>query len=75
MAEIAEETAAAHFTYAELEENDEDLTKLRSWLGKVEARDMLGAASAGQARAAVAECAEALDKFAGQVYAADGDSP
>jgi hypothetical protein len=74
MAEIAEETAAAHFTYAELE-NDEDLTKLRSWLGKVEARDMLGAASAGQARAAVAECAEALDKFAGQVYAADGDSP
>lgn len=75
MAEIAEETAAAHFTYAELEENDEDLAKLRNWLGKVEARDILSAPSAERARAAVAECAEALDRFAGQVYAADGDSP
>jgi hypothetical protein len=70
LAEIAGETAAAHFTYAELEENDEDLAKLRGWLGKVEARDILGAASASRARAAVAQCAEALDGFAGQVYAA-----
>lgn len=75
LAEIAEETAAAHFSYAELEENDEDLAKLRGWLGKVEARDMLGAPSAGRARAAVAACAEALEEFAGRVYAADGDSP
>jgi hypothetical protein len=75
LAEIAEETAAAHFSYAELEENDEDLAKLRGWLGKVETRDVLGAASARRAREAVAACAEALDGFAGQVYAAAGDSP
>jgi hypothetical protein len=70
LAEIAEETAASHFSYAELEENDEDLAKLRGWLGKVEARDILGAASAGRARAAVAQCAGALDGFASRVYAA-----
>ena len=75
LAEIAAETAAAHFSYAELEENDEDLAKLRGWLGKVEARDILGAASAGRARAAVAACAGALDGFAGRVYAAAQDSP
>ncbi len=73
LAEIAEETAAEHFSYAELEENDEDLAKLRGWLGKVEARDILGATSAARARAALARCAEALDGFAGRVYAADGD--
>jgi hypothetical protein len=28
---IEQETAAGHFTYAELEENDEDLIKLRTW--------------------------------------------
>ena len=31
-AEIARETAAEHFTYAELEENDVDLKKLQGWL-------------------------------------------
>ncbi len=50
LAEIAEETGAGHFSYAELEETDEDLAKLRTWLGKVEARDVLGAALVEEAR-------------------------
>ncbi|HET9080356.1 MAG TPA: Chromate resistance protein ChrB [Trebonia sp.] len=75
LAEIARESGAGHFSYAELEENDEDLAKLRTWLGKVAARDVLGAASAESARAALAECEEALEGFAAQVYAADPESP
>lgn len=75
LAEIAKETGTGHFSYAELEENDEDLAKLRTWLGKVEARDVLGAASADAARTAVAKCAEVLDEFAARVYAADPESP
>ena len=75
LAEIDRETGAEHFSYAELEENDEDLAKLRTWLGKVQARDVLGAASAEAARAAVAKCAEVLDEFAAHVYAADPESP
>lgn len=73
--EIAEETRTGHFSYAELEENDEDLAKLRNWLSKVEARDALGASSADKARAAVATCAQALEGFSAQVYAADENSP
>src|ERR1700687_662101 len=34
-AEIVEETAAQHFTYAELEENDVDLKKLQVWVDKI----------------------------------------
>ncbi|HVV88877.1 MAG TPA: Chromate resistance protein ChrB [Solirubrobacterales bacterium] len=70
-AEIDEETAAEHFTYAELEENDEDLAKLRGWLDKVEARDVLGAGGRSSARKAIAGCEQALAGFAEQVYAAE----
>ncbi len=75
LAEIARETSAGHFSYAELEENDEDLAKLRTWLAKVVARDALGAASAEAARTAVASCAAVLEEFAARVYAADQESP
>jgi hypothetical protein len=34
LAEIKRETAAEHFTYGELDGNDEDLTKLRGWFQK-----------------------------------------
>ncbi len=67
--EIAAETAAEHFSYAELEENDEDLSKLRGWLGKIRARDKFAAARAADAVAAVERCAVALDGFATRVYA------
>lgn len=71
LAEIDKETAAEHFTYAELEENEEDLTKLRGWYDKVSARDVLAAARRGDAEAALGECVTALDGFANQVYLAE----
>ena len=71
LAEIGKETRAGKFTYAELEENEEDLTKLRGWLDKIRNRDALDAARAHEAISAVQTCAEALDIFAEQVYAAD----
>jgi hypothetical protein len=40
--------ATSHFTYGELEENAEDLTKLRGWSDKVAARDRLDALGARQ---------------------------
>jgi ribosome assembly protein YihI (activator of Der GTPase) len=72
-AEIEKETAAAHFTYAELEENDEDLAKLRRWFDKVRARDVLDASGRAEADRALDRCAELLEEFAGRVYAADAD--
>ncbi len=71
-AEIRQEIAAQHLTYAELEENDEDLTKLKNWLAKVQARDVLGAGEADRAVEAVARCDAALEGFAAQVYEAEG---
>ena len=34
-AELAREREAGKFTFAELEENEEDLAKLEAWFGKV----------------------------------------
>jgi DNA-binding transcriptional regulator PaaX len=67
--EIEKEERASHFTFAELEENDEDLTKLRTWLGKVEARDVLGASGRAEATSAVQGCEQILERYAARVYA------
>src|SRR4029077_18087557 len=45
--EIAKETAAQHFTYAELEENDVDLKKLQGWLPKIAKLDFYGGGVSG----------------------------
>ncbi|MGH9065397.1 MAG: Chromate resistance protein ChrB [Acidimicrobiales bacterium] len=74
LAGIDKEIAESHFTYGELEENDEDLAKLRGWFDKVLARDALGAAGAKEAEAALGDCARALDGFAARVYEADAVS-
>ncbi|MEE2522161.1 Chromate resistance protein ChrB [Pseudarthrobacter sp. J75] len=73
-AELEKEVKAKKFTYAELEENEEDLAKLRAWLDKISARDTLGAPTGDKAREAVEACAEALDEFAEYVYAAELDT-
>lgn len=75
LAEIERETAACHFTYGELEENDEDLKKLRGWFEKVAARDRLGAAGREAAEKGLEDCGRALDGFADAVYTADTDAP
>jgi len=71
LTEIDTETAREKFTYAELEEEDEDLTKLTSWLGKIHARDTLGAPGRAAADAALARCVAALAVFADRVYTAE----
>lgn len=71
LAEIETETKASHFTYPELEENDEDLTKLRGWFEKVAARDVLQAARRGEAQEAIERAMLALEGFAERVYAAE----
>ncbi len=72
--EIAHETETGHFTFGELEENDEDLTKLTAWLAKVATRDVLGASGRQAVDDVLARCTAALEGFAEQVYAADSDA-
>lgn len=74
LGQIDKEYRAEHFTYAELEENDEDLVKLRNWFAKVEARDVLGACGKEATLAALARCEQVLDEYASRVYAEEGES-
>jgi hypothetical protein len=69
-AELKRERAAGKFTFAELEENEEDLAKLEAWAGKVRRRDRFGAPLAGEAQRAISACQEELEAFAQSVYEA-----
>jgi hypothetical protein len=71
--QVRKEYDAVHFTYAELEENDEDLTKLKRWLDKVRARDVLGAKGVEDAIAALAKCEQSLEDYAARVYAEENE--
>jgi hypothetical protein len=75
LAELDKETDQQKFTFAELEENEQDLQKLESWLAKIAARDFFGASGAAAARAAVEQCQQRLARFARAVYAGEGLAP
>jgi hypothetical protein len=72
-AQLAKEYAAEHFTFAELEENEVDLSKLRNWLASVVARDVLGGTGRHQAESALEECAAALQDYANRVFAEENE--
>ncbi|HVX47120.1 MAG TPA: Chromate resistance protein ChrB [Mycobacteriales bacterium] len=70
---LDKEYRANHFTYAELEENEEDLHKLRNWFAKITDRDVFGAPARSATEKELAECEEALEKYAARVYAENGE--
>jgi hypothetical protein len=45
LGELEKESHAQKFTFAELEENEEDLNKLVHWLRKIHSHDFLGGAT------------------------------
>lgn len=73
-AEIANETAAENFTYAELEENDVDLKKLQSWIEKIRKLDFYGATLASEAAERLQACEVLLDAFARRVFEAHDEN-
>jgi hypothetical protein len=72
-AQLRKEYVASHFTYAELEENEVDLVKLRNWFAKVADRDVFGAAGRSSAEHALAGCEQALEEYAARVYAEEAE--
>jgi hypothetical protein len=66
--EIDKETKAEHFTYAELEENDEDLEKLKGWLAKIRKLDFYEAPVSAEADARLQHCASLLETYAKRVF-------
>lgn len=73
-AEIERESAAGKFTYAELEENDEDLKKLRTWFEKIEKLDFYEAPQGPIAAGRLERCAALLDEFAQRVFEAQDEN-
>jgi hypothetical protein len=69
-AELEKEREAGKVTFAELEENEEDLAKLEAWLGKISERDRFGAPLAPETERALSGCREDLEAFAASVYEA-----
>lgn len=69
-AELDKERGVGNLTFAELEENEEDLAKLDAWAGKIQARDRFGAPLYGEVERELKECREDLEAFAASVYEA-----
>ena len=69
--EIEMERGRGRATYAEVEESEADLERLRKWLRRVEGRDFFDAAGRAEAQEAVARCADALAAFEAEALAAE----
>lgn len=69
-AELADEVAKGKLTLAELDEEEESLERLRRWYRAIRGRDLFGAPAAAAAEQRLKDAAEALERFADQVYQA-----
>lgn len=66
--EIQGEIERENFIFAEVEENEEELTKLKLWMKKIEKRDFLGAPLKKTANEKMRSCERVFEDFAQRVY-------
>lgn len=66
--EIARERRKGKFTFAELEDEESNLERLRKYLAQVQARDVFGAPGQARALSEVEACAHVLEAFAQEIY-------
>ena len=74
LGQVQKEYVANHFTYAELEENEVDLVKLRNWFARIRERDVYGASGREAAEQGLIACEQALEEYAARVYAEEAES-
>jgi DNA-binding transcriptional regulator PaaX len=70
--EIAHEIAIAKFTSAELDEEEQNLDRLRRWFREIRARDPIGAPSAATAELRLKASTERLEGFTERVFEMGG---
>lgn len=68
LAELDKETKRRNFSFAEYEENEQDLDKLMKWHEKVKARDFLKSPHGAEAEEWLQKCQTTFEVFAEQVY-------
>jgi hypothetical protein len=71
--QVQKEYDENHFTYAELEENEEDLVKLKNWFAKITERDVFSADGRPPTERALEACEQSLEAFAARVYAEEAE--
>ncbi len=75
LTEIEKESAKQKYTFAELEENEQDLQRLLNWLKKIQKRDFAGGEKAREASDALKTCQNAFEAFASEVYNRQANEP
>ncbi len=71
--QVQKEYDENHFTYAELEENEVDLVKLRNWFAKIIERDVFGASGREACEQFLDRCEHSLEAYAARVYAEEAE--
>jgi hypothetical protein len=71
--QVQKEYEENHFTYAELEENEVDLVKLKNWFGKIVERDVFGASGRAACDRSLEKCEQSLEAYAARVYAEEAE--
>jgi hypothetical protein len=74
LAQVKKEYDENHFTFAELEENEVDLIKLKNWLERVRQRDVFGASGREATDKWIEDCEQSLEAYAARVYAEEAES-
>ncbi len=71
--QVQKEYVENHFTYAELEENEVDLVKLKNWFAKIIERDVFGASGRAACEQFLDKCEQSLEAYAARVYAEEAE--
>jgi hypothetical protein len=72
---VARETEHREFTFAELEELEADLGKLKRWTAQVRARDYFGAGADERVQTLLDRCDQALGAFLDETASRDAETP
>jgi hypothetical protein len=72
LAELEKETQRRNFSFAEYEENEQDLEKLENWFKRIQQRDFSDGEMANQSAQRLEECRQALQTFANAVFDNEG---
>jgi hypothetical protein len=71
--QVQKEYGEEHFTYAELEENEVDLVKLKNWLARIVERDVFGASGRAACDQLLDQCEQSLEAYAARVFAEEAE--
>ncbi|HEY3426758.1 MAG TPA: Chromate resistance protein ChrB [Negativicutes bacterium] len=66
--EIEKETIKENLTFAEAEENEEELNKLLSWFNKINVRDIFDAPHKEETETALEKCKKVFEEFHTKVF-------